>query len=276
MSRKIITLIFAVAAFMIWSCTAIVEQELIDKPVVIYEGMSVTKNSLLESSPVFRFRVENSNPMNLRIRNIAYDFKINDRKFIKGIVDKGLRVKAVSSERLTLAVTFNYLDIGSVARIIGTDTITYDLSGFVRVGPFPVPYQTSGIMEIPKLPEIALTRVDISDFSFTEPSVMIFVLDLENIQEFPVHPHGLSYTIRLGGREFASGLIRPSMDARYGSTVEIPVKISFSESGWAVDDVLTKSSSDYELSGELRFYMPKIGEKRLPFRKRGEVVFHKK
>jgi LEA14-like dessication related protein len=279
MSQKNILSVLIAAMIMLGGCAAIVDQQLIDKPSVRFEGFSLNSASLFEATPTFLFKIVNTNPIGLKIRNISYNLKINDKKFIKGVTDKDIRLKPVSSERLGLSVTFNLSDLFIYStEFIQTGRIAYDLSGNIGVGAFAAPYQTKGYLEIPKLPEVSLSYVDACGFSLMGNSTIVFVLNLKNANAFPVQIPELGYRIKIAEKEFISGIVReiPSIDKNSSISLKIPMRSDFSEPDWPVNTMLAGGSLPYDLSGNMKFYTSKKMEKNFPFQNAGEVSFRKK
>jgi len=279
MSQKNILSVLIAAMIMLGGCAAIVDQQLIDKPSVRLEGFSMNSESLFEVTPTFLFKVVNTNPMGLKIRNISYNLKINDKKFIKGVTDKDIRLKPVSSEMLGLSVTFNLSDLFIYStEFVQTGKIAYDLSGNVGVGAFAVPYHTKGYLEIPKLPEISLSYVDACGFSLIGNSTIVFVLNLKNANAFPVQIAELSYCIKVDEKEFMSGMIReiPSIDKNSSINLKIPMRSDFSEPDWPVNTMLAGDSLPYHFSGSIKIYTSKRMKKNFPFQNAGVVSFRKK
>jgi len=248
-------------------------QQLIDPPILIYEGMYLKNKSLFEVTPVFKFRISNTNPMGLSIINITYNLKMNNDKFIKGMLDRNISLKAIGENNVELPITFSYLDaFGHSSEFIASDNIMYDLSGTVGAGPFAVPYHLKGIFDVPKFPEISLEYIEVSDFNFTNTSVT-FVLGIKNANPFEVALSALNYRIKLVGTEFTAGVIRSFslIDQNGISTIKIPVKINFSEKGHPAYDILSESSPLYELSGRIYFNIQGTGIRSFPFRNFGNT-----
>lgn len=248
-------------------------QQLIDPPSLTYEGMYLKNRSLFELTPVFKFRISNTNPMGLSIINITYNLKMNNDKFIKGMLDRNISLKAIGANNVELPITFSYLDVfGHSSEFIASDNIVYDLSGTVGAGPFAVPYHLKGIFDVPKFPEISLEHIEVSDFTFTKASVT-FVLGIKNANPFEVALSALNYRIKLGGTEFTAGVIRSfSLIDRNGlSTIRIPLKINFFETGRSAYDIFSESSPVYELSGRIYFNIPGTGIRSFPFRNFGNT-----
>lgn len=277
MSRKIILVLLA-ASMMLWGCSIIVDQQLVDMPAVTFKGMSLKRVSLFESAPMFNFKITNPNPMGLYIRNIAYNFKIGGKKFIKGIADKEVWLKPLGAEMLNLSVTFNYMDVfGTGSAFIHSDKVAYELSGYVGAGAFAIPYHTAGEVGVPEPLGVSLKYVDVSDFSMTRPFTLTFAMGLKNPSPELVELEGLDYSIKLSGQTFAQGTIRriPFIEKNSGLTLSVSVEVSPAQLDWSMNNILTHDSSEYELSGGMRFYIRRIGERNIPFRKRGRVPFRK-
>ncbi len=272
MSRKTVLSILAVITIILhYSCATI--QQLVQKPTVTFEGISLKDMSLFEGTLLFNFKVTNPNPIGTKIRNIAYDLKINDKEFLEGTFEKGIKIAANGSNTVGLPITIEYLNLfQSVTEFIQSDRVAYDLSGIIGVGPFDIPYQTEGELDIPKLPELSLKKIEVSDFSLTGASVL-FQLELRNDNSFVINPSGLDFSIKLGGIEFSEGTSSNVSPVGEGdkTTLEIPVNISFLKLGRSAYQLLTTSSSGYELAGEMKFNVPKIGERSFPFQKTGKV-----
>jgi len=275
MYRNIIHAILA--GILISICGCAVLQQLIDKPEVEFIGVSLNTVSLFEATPVFKFKITNPNPMGININKINYNLRINDIKFIKGVSDQQAGIKAASSGILELPVTFNYMDVfNNVSEFIESDKIYYNLSGSINIGPFPVLYEYNGELEVPDLPELALKDVKISSLSLKEASIA-FDLELGNSNSFPIALEALDYSVKLDGRDFIKG-IRTDINtiSKNGKLkLEIPLELNFLESGYSVYKVFKDLSADYELSGTMKFRVPKIGLRDFPFNKTGKVSLRK-
>lgn len=255
--------------FISLSCTSI-RQELIRKPGIGFENTELQNMSLFEATAIFKFRVTNSNPMGLNIRNITYNLRLNGKKFVRGISDKDLRVRSAGEGILELPIVLHYEDI--LENIPETNKLGYELSGTIDVGPFTLPYQTSGSMNMPQLPKLSLKTISVSDISQTYASVSP-AINIDNANAFAITIKRISYSIRLGGKEITDGFIEniSPLIPRSISGLEVPVKINFFKLGYDLTDMLKESSGVYEISGEMIFDDPKIGEKTFLFRRAGSV-----
>ena len=218
---------------------------------------------------VFHYRITNPNPIGAKLDSIAYTLTFNDKEFVKGSLAQGIQIKATGSEMVELPVTINYLEMfQSITAFIDAETIQYHIFGSAGVGPVTIPYSKEGIFNIPKMPKISINKVRLAKITPLGAS-LIFSLDLSHSNPFSLSLNGLDYRIKLGGTEFSQGSavnIAP-LSEQGKTTIEIPVNINFLTLGRSAYNLLMKQGPcNYEISGAMN-----IGEKSLPFLKKGEV-----
>ncbi|GBC63680.1 hypothetical protein DENIS_4678 [Desulfonema ishimotonii] len=261
----------AMTVLLLWGCVTV--RELIDEPEIEFTGMSLRSVSLLEATPVFRFRLTHTNPMGINVKNIAYNLKINNKKFVKGVSAQTVRLRPAGSGELELPITFNYLDLfESVAEFRYTDTVRYDLSGIVSIGPFSLPYQTGGEFDIPTLPGVSLRAIRVTDLSFPRAS-LVLDMELKNANAFAVRPSSLSYVCKLEGKELLRGRIPklPAIAESGNTRVEIPVTVDLFKLEQSVYRIVKGRSAAYEISGSMAFDAAGGGQRRFPFKAAGRV-----
>ena len=252
-------------------------QELVDPPTVTFESMRFENTDLFQATPVFKFNVDNPNPMGLPVNKIAYNLKINNRKFINGSSDAYIRIKAASAGSVELPVTINYLDLfESAVDFIQSKSVDYTLSGNIDVGPFAIPYETTGAFDMPQLPKLTLNGINVSKMNLTGASLVVDI-GIENDNPFAVNLNGLEYGIRLGGNQVATGVTEsvPPIAEQGSSTLKIPLNLNFLELGRSAASLLSGSSTGYDFSGAMQFDVPKMGIKKFPFQKSGQVQFRR-
>lgn len=250
---------------------ATIGQQLIDKPKVEYLGMHLQNLSLFEATPVFQFRFTNTNPMGLDISGVSYNLKVNNRKFVKGVSGQNVRIKAISSGELELPVSFNFIDFFQ-----SPDTaearVFYELSGMIRIGPYSLPYETSGWFAVPRIPRIFLREVRISDLSETGVSLLL-TLDLDNPNDFPLDVDTLAYVFRLNGAEMGDGAVSLSkaVEGKTRVRLSVPLHSVFSGPDSPAYQSLKFPSVSYELSGAMNLRTVKTGLRRISFQDTGKT-----
>ncbi|MBF0120827.1 MAG: LEA type 2 family protein [Desulfobacterales bacterium] len=269
MCRKI--LLSGMILIFISGCAVL--QEFVKKPEVSFEDVSLKDLSLFEVTPVFKFKVTNSNPMGIDIKNITYDLKINNKPLFKDVINEGIKLPANGAQFLEVPVKLNFMDVfETVIDFMKSNKLAYDITGTVGIGPFNIPYHKQGEIDVPKMPKISLKDIKISKFSFSGAEITVKI-ELENNNSFPVDLTGLDYSMKIGGNELAKGVAALSSPIEKNGTslMDINLNLNFLQLGTSLANILTKPSEGYELVGAMKFNIPKIGEKSFPFQKTGEV-----
>jgi LEA14-like dessication related protein len=259
----------------IFSCETL--RQFIKKPTVSYESMEIRNMSLFEGTIAFNFIVKNPNPIGMSLDKLSYNLKIDGKEFVKGVLDKGVNLKAGGSDRVEIPITVNYLDLaGSLSSFLKKDSLSYDLSGAFEIMGFGIPFNTQGNLAVPKLPKISLNSINVKELSFIG-ATLIFSLNINNQNPFAVDIKGFDYSIKLNDTKFTEGRAKTSTNiSKSGkSTVKIPAKINFIELGRASYGIFRKSSSGYQVTGNIKLNVPKVGEKSFPFSSSGNVPFIK-
>ena len=181
-------------------------------------------------------------------------------------MDQGVQIVANGSEKIDLPITVNYLELfQSIQQFIEADIIDYQIYGSAKIGPVTIPYSKSGQFNVPKIPKISMNQVRLDKISLMGASIL-FSLDISNTNPFALSINGLDYRIKLGGTQFAQGVANniSNLSENGKTTVEIPLNVSFIQLGQSAYQLLTKGSSGYEVSGEMKLNIPNLGVKSFP------------
>lgn len=255
---------------------AMIEQ-FIQKPSVTYDKMELTGISFDQATLLFHFKVNNPNPIGTSIERVSYQLDLNGKQFAKGDLKQGVTLAASGTAPLDFPLTIRYFDFfESIRDFIASDQIRYVLSGSMRIGPFDVPYRTSGNLPVPRLPKMYLKQIQIDQISLTGAKLLIMI-GLKNENTFTLQPEALRYDISLAGISFAGGKASKvkSIGGNGESIIELPVTVNFFDLGKSAYQLLTGSSSSYQLSGDLEMAIPEIGVKKFPFKKQGDVTLRR-
>lgn len=249
-------------------------QELIKKPEITFDSLAARDMSLLQGTFLFRFNVANPNPVGLRLGDILYDLDINGQRFVSSRLDQGVNLVASGSSPLEIPITINYLDFfNSLAKLVGSDTLDYRLSGSAAVGPLRIPYRSSGKLDVPKLPDISVDSIKIDSLSFSGAALKM-TLGLKNPNAFGLKMDGLEYAARLGNMELAKGTARnvAPLAAKGRSLMDIAVNLDFLEVGRGAMTLLSGSSAKCNFTGNMLMDTP-AGTHKVPFQFDGKVPF---
>ncbi len=233
-------------------------QGIVQKPTVQVAAVKLGSLSLSAATLHVDLKVDNPNPVGVKVRNIVYDLKINNKNLLKGTQDQGVHLPSTGSGIVELPLQVNYFDLyDSVLELFAHQTVAYDLSGSVGIGPFDIPFHTDGELPIPKLPAVRLKSVDIAAFSFTGAD-LVFTLGLKNSNSFPIDVNEVACDIKLGGKTFAEGLARriDPLLANSEALLEVALRVSFFDLGRSAYQLLLEPSTGYELTGSMRIKKP--------------------
>ena len=248
-------------------------QQLLDRPEVTFQGKEQKFISFFEAEPVFRFQVENPNPLGLRVKNATFNLTILDQKFITGVSDQGTLIRAASTENVELALPFNFMDVFDTADSFQkTRYARFDLMGEMSVGPFLIPYDISGELEIPRIPTVAVESVKIKDRSPDHLRLSITLI-LENPNPFPTPEGFLEYDTVLAGTTLGEGWVTPigSIDAHGYRRMIIPYDAGGALAGGGIAAALEVEAIDCALTGSIRYAVPGRGRRNFPFSFTGRV-----
>jgi LEA14-like dessication related protein len=272
--RKIPLVLFS-ACLVLFGCAAL--QQLVQKPVVTLKRTDLRNVSLSEGTLVFVFDVNNPNPIGVSAQKVSYRLQLNGKDFVQGVLDKGITVRANGVEPFELPVTVRFLEFfKSMQELFKSDQVAYVLDGALSLGIFDVPYSARGILPVPKLPEVSLSKVRVNRISLSGAS-LVFSLRMKNTNPFSVKPQALSYNIDLAGSRFAGGAARQlqAIQENGESVMELPLNVSFVELGRSAYSLLAGSSSKYEITGSINLDIPQAGLQAFPFSKSGELAIVK-
>jgi LEA14-like dessication related protein len=272
MTRKIwIIPILWCLAFCLTSCQTL--EQFIQKPTVNFERMDLGDMSLLDGTLNFYFKVHNPNAFSATLDRLTYQLAIDEKPFADGIVDQKIRIGANAEETVLLPVRVNFLDLfNSIAELAKKEAVAYDLTGAFTVMGVNIPYRADGRVPIPKLPDISLQQVMVSDISLSGAS-LVFRLALENPNPFAIALDGLEYDVSLAKTSFATGVAKTATPIAANGKIDLDVEmeVKFLRMGQAAHRLISDKSTPYEINGVMVFNAPGAGEQRMPFSRAGAV-----
>ncbi len=277
MIKKKLIMALALGGILTTLGCAIVFQQLLDKPKLVYKGVRMEQESLFEARPVFKFKVINTNPRGMRIYKISYNLKINDYKFVKGKSGELIKIKAADSQIVDLPIKFNYLDVlKTITEFKVTDKVHYEVSGKFTIGPYHIPYSTYGDFDVPAFPDITLKKIRIKKLP-GKKAALVFYVDMENQNSFPVTFSGLIYSIKLMGGALLHGEKKnlPIIYENGKINMKLPFTMDFTESDSSFNEILKQKWISYEIFGKIGFEAWGRGQVQIPFNKSGRVILHR-
>ena len=247
--------------------------QIIQKPTVSFHSMRITQADLVQSTALFNFNITNPNPIGLRSGGITYDLKLNGRQFVNGRLNQGVALPAGGSTVLQVPITMPYLDFfKSAAQLYRTKKADYALSGGIDVGPFTIPFQSHGSLDLPQMPKITLESIEVKKISLLGASLNCR-MQLANPNAFDFLFKRLDYSLKLAGKSFAQASALPQgvIGRQSRSVVNLGFDVSFAQLGRSAYQLLQGGKTDYTLNGGLVFGGPNQAERKIPFDLSGRV-----
>jgi LEA14-like dessication related protein len=257
--------------FSLWSCQTM--EQFIRKPTVTFERLDLAHLSLFDATLDFQFNIHNPNVFGATLDRLAYKLAIDEKSVAEGVVNQTIHIGANAGETVSLPVKIDFAELsGSIMELVKKESVAYDLHGAFTVMGVNIPYHVDGRLPIPKLPEISLTQVAVSDMTWSAASLLLR-FTLENPNDFPIDMDGLEYAVSLGGISVADGTAktRASITAEGQTNLDIKMGVNFLQMGQAVGKLIKDQATPYEISGAMIFNLPGRSEKRVPFSRAGMV-----
>ena len=272
--KRTAIIIGAVLTLTLGACATL--EQLIQKPEITFDNLGTRDMSLLGGTFLFRFNVSNPNPVGVHLGDILYDLDVNGNRLVSSQLSQGLDLAASGTSPLEIPVTINYLDFfNSLAQLVGADQLDYRLSGSAAVGPFRIPYSSSGKLDIPRLPDVTVENINIDSFSLTGARLKL-TLGLKNPNAFAMKMDGLEYAAQLGDVKLAEGKagMNNALGANGRSLMDLDLILNFLELGRSAKALLSGSSTRCRLTGNM-LMNTQAGMQKLPFAFDGNVPFLK-
>jgi len=224
-------------------------------PKLTFRAVNVREFDLEGATLAFDFDVENQNGFGLSVARIGYALEVEGTR-LDGAAPGGLKLPAKAKAPLTLTARLRYKDVPALASMLGKkDSVRYKLSGNVGVespiGVLDVPVSHADVLDLPRLPQLALDGVSIRSLSLTRLSLEVRVR-MVNPNAFPLPAGRLDAALSLGGAEVARVENRAlSAVASKGSAVAaIPISLDLGEAGRAALDLSRGAPVQVGLRGE--------------------------
>ncbi|ETI62604.1 LEA type 2 family protein [Marinomonas profundimaris] len=242
------TFFCAAVIVLLSGCSALQKTMEVSKPKALVTGVSV--DSLSMEAVTLLVDVEVSNPNSFAIKTAGFDldFLINDRKIASvAQADSNLTLPAKGKNSLQLPVTLTFDQVMKSVEGLSTNTeFNYAIDGNVVVnlpvlGDWNMPVSFSGVLPIPKQPEVVFKEVSVDAIGFS--GVQLHVdLSITNPNVFEINLQDVSYALKAEGQSLGQGEIQ-SIDLPKGSTqtLSIPLSIGISDMGMNLYRLLTSS-----------------------------------
>lgn len=246
-----------------------------ESPDVSYKDVSVEGISLESIDLMFHFEVDNPNRAGVKLEEYIYSLSIDESDFLSGTHTEQLEVGSQARGTVSLPLTLSYKDLyESVSSVVRSDSFSFALDTEVLVdipvyGNAKIPVSVEGNLPLLRMPEVAFSRFEVHDLSFSAVDVSIY-LNVSNPNPLGVTMSDLNLGATVSGTELADISVG-DISIESGEYAEVPVRFSFAfgDLGSTVMDMLRGNRKlEYEIRGEgdVKIDHPAFNDKtRLPF-----------
>ncbi len=254
-------------------------QNMLGRPSASVDKVSLKDLDLAGVDMLFDVSVTNPYAVALPMFGLDYDIRHADTSVLRGNLDADGMIPAHGTRTVPVPVRLDFASLlalanditpGSVVEYVADIGITVDAPGF---GNMRLPMEHSGSFPVPAVPEVALNSVHWDKLSLTEAAAVLDI-GIRNTNAFAVDLSHLAYDLKLGGTSVASTGVDQALSLAAGAPGALKLKLSLkpADLGMAAFNMLTGSSSTYELGGRMTLGTA-FGPLDLPFSRQGNVPF---
>lgn len=185
-------------------------------------------------------RVQNPNPMGLRVAGLAWQLDVEGGRVASGDAPGGLTLPANGAANSRVTARLRFSDLARLVQLTeARDQVGLKVAGRVTVetpiGPLDVPWSWTGEVPVPRLPKLELAGIRMGRQSFTETEVVVS-LRVRNANAYALPAASIKLDVDLNGNRVAQATSRqlPSVGAGGAATLEVPVRMSLLGAGAAL------------------------------------------
>lgn len=210
------------------------EQQTFRRPTMEFKQANLSQASLSSATIDLLYSITNPNPVGLSLSDVEYALIVEGKQIAGGAPPQGFRIPARGAAELHLPVSVHFAQIASsVETFLEKDTASYEAKGTVGIatpiGTARLPLDTTGQLEVPKLPRIEFGSPHLESVS-TENVALSIPITLTNRNSYPLPIENLSGTLRVGGAPLATistGGVG-ELGARRSHQLTLPLSLKFS------------------------------------------------
>lgn len=232
-------------------------EKTIEKPTAEFQSMKLRSIDFEKVDLDFTFLVKNPNAVGINLSSFSYDLQFEEKHLAKGDTQEPIELKANGSAPVKLPLTVTFSDFAdNIALLFSSkEEVPYTIDmnfGFdTFAGKMEVPLSQKGQVPLPKLPEVSVADVKLSDVGFTGASLEVG-LDVLNKSQFPLKPKGLDYDLAVAGVSVSKAQQSlPDVAAGAKQRVVLPVKLNFLKLGSAAVNAVKSKKIPWAVKGNV-------------------------
>lgn len=217
-------------------------------PRVAFDRLEVDDLDFESIDAGFVFRVDNPNPIAVRLDRFSYDLDLQQVDLLEGDEPEGLALPAGAAAEVRLPATLIWSSVWELVDAVrGEDEVDFGLAGSFGfdsdIGPIDLPYSAGGRFPALRTPRIDLGRLRVGRVDVLRGTADVALdVAVDNDHASNLDLQAGRYTLRLAGRDVADGVL-PALGAVEGAstrTVSVPMTVDLVRAGAGVVDLLTR------------------------------------
>lgn len=142
-----LSVVALVIGIIVFSCSSF--QKAIIEPKVELQNVEISEPTTSEATLIFNFQVDNPNAFAIKLDEVNYNIKLNDKPFTEGVVNEGLQVDGNSTAIIPLPIRVKYSDLfASVTHLVSLGATPYHLTGKAKMGGLSIPFEKKGEVKL--------------------------------------------------------------------------------------------------------------------------------
>jgi len=243
-------------------------------PELSFNRVDLQDISLTGITVNIHFNLKNDNPVGIKIAQLAYDFRVNNRPFLAGHPPNGLTINPDAISDLSFPAHVNFQDLAAtIMDFLHNDTASYTASGSIGVqtpiGVLTFPLSHSGNFPVPKVPDIQIQQPTLNNISLSSAHLTVPIA-LHNKNGFPIPFGGMSTQVLIGGAPAIAPSIpnQSALAPNETRIVNLGVDVNFMQAGMAVANAIRNKQANIQLRGSAN-----IGGLQIPVNLNQNLVF---
>jgi LEA14-like dessication related protein len=245
------------------------------------KGVNLSNMDIKGIDLVFDLQVDNPNPVTISLDHLDYELSLLDNTFLKGEQSMGMKLAADGSSQVKVPVRMGFKQLQKIySKINKRGELPYAIDlglglDLPLLGRIRVPVSHQGSIPIPKIPDIAIHRVEVEHLTLQKADVM-FELEVTNPNQFAVMLNRLNYQLKLNGIDVAKGISQqPGKIKQQGKgLLKLPLSLDLVKAGTGIYQALVGGSGlRYQLNGSVDASSDHamIGNIQIPLDKQGQI-----
>ena len=263
MKKITLVIIALIVLLMLTSCAFF--KKAYQSPTAEYDGVKVKNISFSGAEIVPQFKVYNPNPVGGKIKDVEYRLILDDIVITEKYLDGPIQIKASATTNVEIPCPIGFLDLYRNFENLRGRKVAYRLEGSFKLFTFTFPIIASGEIQVPDLPNIRITDLDI------ENGMVSFNLLINSKDGTAMDIKKLAYSVKLNNKMISSGKTNFDKPMQSGESrkVRIESKMSLMELAELGLLALEKGRLSFHAEYEAVFDVPGQGKQSISWEKEG-------